>query len=106
LLVVAVSDSIPTRLWRVCVTGDPVAVDVGRANNRWFINAASIGFGAVVTVNTPSELKRLLGGAAYTLMAQSWQRTSVPMKDASFCRIGRSPVRMFAMAVRPAVASR
>jgi diacylglycerol kinase family enzyme len=48
--------------------GDPVAVDVGRANNRWFINAASIGFGAVVTANTLPELKRLLGGAAYTLM--------------------------------------
>jgi lipid kinase YegS len=59
----------PGQALALCVTGDPVAVDVGRANNRWFINAASIGFGAVVTATTPPELKRLLGGAAYTLMA-------------------------------------
>ena len=59
----------PSQALALCVAGDPVAADVGRANNRWFINAASIGFGAVVTATTPPELKRLLGGAAYTLMA-------------------------------------
>jgi YegS/Rv2252/BmrU family lipid kinase len=59
----------PSQALALCVAGDPVAVDVGRANNRWFINAASSGFGATVTATTPPELKRLLGGAAYTLMA-------------------------------------
>jgi lipid kinase YegS len=59
----------PSHALALCLAGDPVAADVGRANNRWFINAASIGFGAVVTATTPPELKRLLGGAAYTLMA-------------------------------------
>jgi len=59
----------PSQALALSVAGDPVAADVGRANNRWFINAASIGFGAVITATTPPELKRLLGGAAYTLMA-------------------------------------
>lgn len=52
----------------LCVEGEAVLVDVGKANERWFLNAASTGFGAEVTASTPKELKRLLGGAAYTLM--------------------------------------
>ena len=57
LLVLAVSRSIPARLWRSALSGDPVAA-VGGTNNRWFINAASIGFGAVVATTTSPELKR------------------------------------------------
>jgi diacylglycerol kinase family enzyme len=48
--------------------GDGLPVDVGKANEHWFLNAASIGFGAEVTASTPPELKRLLGQAAYTVM--------------------------------------
>ena len=43
-------------------------IDVGRCNKRTFINVASMGFGAEVTATTPVELKRGLGGAAYTLV--------------------------------------
>lgn len=53
----------------LCANGALVPIDVARANDRWFINAACSGFGAEVTANTPLELKRLLGGAAYTVMA-------------------------------------
>lgn len=59
----------PPAALQLCATGEPVAIDIGRANDHWFINAASSGFGAEVTAGTPDELKRLLGGAAYTLMA-------------------------------------
>jgi lipid kinase YegS len=48
--------------------GNIVPIDVGRANDRYFINVASGGFGAEVTANTPPELKKALGGAAYSLM--------------------------------------
>jgi diacylglycerol kinase family enzyme len=48
--------------------GEEVAIDIGKANEHWFLNAASIGFGAEVTATTPPELKRLLGHAAYTVM--------------------------------------
>jgi lipid kinase YegS len=52
----------------LCVEGEAVPVDLGKANEHWFLNAASIGFGAEVTASTAPELKRLLGHAAYTLM--------------------------------------
>jgi hypothetical protein len=41
----------------LCAGGDPVTVDVGQANDRWFINAASFGFDA--TSRTPSRLNCL-----------------------------------------------
>ena len=52
----------------LCMEGEGVPVDVGKANEHWFLNAASIGFGAEITASTSPELKRLLGHAAYTLM--------------------------------------
>jgi diacylglycerol kinase family enzyme len=48
--------------------GKEVPVDVGKANEHWFLNAASIGFGAEITATTPPELKRVLGPAAYGVM--------------------------------------
>jgi lipid kinase YegS len=59
----------PAEALALSVIGPSIPVDVGKANDDWFINAASCGFGAIVTAATPPELKRLLGGAAYTLMA-------------------------------------
>lgn len=43
-------------------------IDVGRANDRFFINVTSGGFGAEITATTPVNLKKALGGGAYTLM--------------------------------------
>ena len=43
-------------------------MDIGRVNDRFFVNVTSGGFGAEVTANTPPGLKRALGGAAYSLM--------------------------------------
>ena len=52
----------------LCMEGKEVAIDVGKANEHWFLNAASIGFGAEITATTPPELKHLLGPAAYAVM--------------------------------------
>ncbi len=52
----------------LCLEGKPAAIDVGKANEHWFLNAASAGFGAEVTATTSPDLKRLLGSAAYTVM--------------------------------------
>lgn len=57
----------PTEAMRLAVSGTSVRVDVGRANDRPFLNVATGGFGARLTVETPQELKKLLGGAAYLL---------------------------------------
>ena len=37
-------------------------------NDRIFVNVTSGGFGAEVTANTPTQLKKAIGGAAYSLM--------------------------------------
>jgi lipid kinase YegS len=58
----------PAKALTLCMKGEPVPIDVGKANDHWFINAASSGFGAEITATTSPELKRLLGPAAYTLM--------------------------------------
>jgi lipid kinase YegS len=58
----------PEQAIALCVKGAGVPIDVGKANDHWFINAASSGFGAEITATTSSELKRLLGPAAYTVM--------------------------------------
>lgn len=58
----------PEEALALCVQGRSISIDVGKANEHWFLNAASVGFGAEITATTPPELKRLLGPAAYTLM--------------------------------------
>src|SRR6059058_1634877 len=58
----------PEQALALCMEGTEVPVDVGKANEHWFLNAASIGFGAEITATTPPELKNLLGPAAYTVM--------------------------------------
>ena len=50
---------------------EPVAVDVGLAGNRVFLNMATGGFGSNVTAHTPEDLKKILGGAAYLLTGLS-----------------------------------
>jgi lipid kinase YegS len=58
----------PEKALALCMEAEAVAIDVGKANERWFLNAASTGFGAHVTATTSPELKRLLGSAAYAVM--------------------------------------
>ena len=58
----------PEAALALCLEGEAVPIDVGKANEHWFLNAASVGFGAEITASTSPELKRLLGQAAYTVM--------------------------------------
>jgi lipid kinase YegS len=58
----------PEKALALCMEGEAIPVDVGKANEHWFLNVASVGFGAEVTATTPPELKRLLGPAAYMVM--------------------------------------
>ena len=41
---------------------------MGRANSSSFINVTSGGFGSEITATTPVEMKKALGGGAYTIM--------------------------------------
>jgi lipid kinase YegS len=58
----------PYAALKLACTGSPVAIDVPSANGVSFANVASGGFGAEVTVGTPAELKKALGGGAYALV--------------------------------------
>ena len=58
----------PAKALALCIRGHAVPIDIGKANNHWFINAASSGFGAEIAATTSPELKRLLGPAAYAVM--------------------------------------
>ncbi len=53
---------------RIACTRQGRPVDVGVMNKRHFVNVASMGFGAEITATTPVDLKKKLGGGAYTLM--------------------------------------
>ena len=57
-----------TECLRIACTAEGRQIDVGVLNEKYFINVASLGFGAEITATTPINLKKALGGAAYTLM--------------------------------------
>ena len=57
----------PSEALALAQTIDARPVDCAKANDRYFMNIASGGFGALVTTNTPVALKNFLGGGAYTL---------------------------------------
>lgn len=58
----------PLAALQIAATGSVTPIDVGRVNGRIFVNVTSGGFGAEVTANTPPQLKKALGGMAYSLM--------------------------------------
>jgi lipid kinase YegS len=57
-----------TRALELACIGIPTKIDVGRMNDQYFINVASAGFGAEVTATTPQNMKKVLGGTAYSIM--------------------------------------
>jgi len=59
----------PLEALRLAIEGEPTPIDIVKANERYFINVASGGFGAEIVAETSTELKNFLGGGAYTLSA-------------------------------------
>ena len=57
-----------TECLRIACTREGKPTDIGVLNKHLFINVASMGFGAEITATTPVQLKKTLGGGAYTLM--------------------------------------
>jgi lipid kinase YegS len=52
----------------IACTKKPRKIDVGVVNSRCFVNVTSGGFGAEITATTPVDMKKALGGGAYTIM--------------------------------------
>ncbi len=73
---------------RLAARGEAIATDIVKANDTYFINMATMGFGAQVTANTPEDLKNFLGGGAYTisgvLQALSFEPYKTTMRSPEF----------------------
>lgn len=70
----------PLEALALAQNGTAKSVDCVKANDRYFINVASAGFGAQVTTNTPVALKNFLGGGAYTLSGLVQALNFVPFR--------------------------
>ncbi len=57
----------PFEALELALNGFTKDIDIAKANERYFINVATGGFGAQVTTATPIQLKNFLGGGAYAL---------------------------------------
>ena len=55
----------------LAATGKATSVDVGQANENYFINVASGGFGAEVTATTPQDMKKSTWGRCLFLGGSS-----------------------------------
>lgn len=53
---------------RIAATREGRPTDVGKCNKQFFINVASLGYGAEITATTPVDMKKALGGLAYSIM--------------------------------------
>lgn len=85
---------------KLAVEGTSVKVDVGVANGVYFMNVASGGFGAEVTVSTPTDLKKRLGGGAYALTGAVTAAKMKPYDGTITCDDGATAQGKFiAMAV-------
>jgi diacylglycerol kinase family enzyme len=74
------------------------ANEIDKANDHWFINAASSGFGTGITATNSPELKRLLGPAAYNSVKRPrGQRHKVctDAVDFSDCLFGQGSIFAF-----------
>lgn len=63
----AIAQDDPAEALQLVWRGEPQHIDVGRVNERFFINVATAGFGADVAAQTPAAAKKILGGAAYAV---------------------------------------
>lgn len=84
----------PAAAWRLALCGAPEPIDVGEVNGRFFINAATGGFGSRVTNETPKPLKRRLGSLAYVLTGitslRGFRAKRISVRAAGFSWSGRA----------------
>lgn len=89
----------PLAALQLAATGQPTRIDVGQCNDRYFINVASGGFGARVTAETPTQMKKALGGAAYSLMGLVTAVKMTPYRGRLITDEGEVAGSMLVMAV-------
>lgn len=83
----------------LAVNAAPRLIDVGTVNGRPFINVASAGIGAEITAETPAGVKRVLGGAAYSLFGLLKAFTMTPHEGRLITPEGTYSGKMMLMAI-------
>ena len=78
---------------------EPTEIDVGRVNQRYFLNSVIAGFGAEATFRTPETMKRWLGSLAYrvTGMVSAMRPTVYPLQVRTSDGVEEAPVSFFAV---------
>jgi lipid kinase YegS len=89
----------PLTALQLAAEGRSRPIDVGKVNDRYFINVASGGFGAQVTAETPTQMKKVLGGAAYSLMGLVTAAKMTPYRGKLVTPDGEKHGSMILMAV-------
>ncbi len=51
----------------LAINGEAYNCDIGQVNQRYFLNVATLGFGATITTQTPPQLKEIFGSGAYAI---------------------------------------
>lgn len=89
----------PSAALELAVRQAPRPIDVGTVNDRPFINVASAGIGAQITAETPAGVKRVLGGAAYSLVGIFKAFTMTPHEGRLITPEGTYSGKMMLMAI-------
>jgi YegS/Rv2252/BmrU family lipid kinase len=72
----------PGKALLLAASAEPTEIDVGRVNQRYFLNAVICGLGAAATFRTSELMKRRLGGAAYKVagMLSAFRPAAYPVR--------------------------
>ena len=89
----------PLAALTLAAEGDAKLIDVGKVNDSFFVNVASGGFGAKVTAETPKDIKKILGGMAYSLMGLVTASKMTPYRGKLITDSGEEYGSMILMAV-------
>lgn len=89
----------PHEALRLAAEGRSFFVDIGKANERHFLNVATGGFGAQVTTETSPQLKNFIGGGAYTLTGLIKALSFTPLSGVVRTALSEDTFEMIAGAV-------
>ena len=90
----------PVEALLLAAGAEPTEIDVGRVNQRYFLNAVICGLGAAATFRTSELMKRRLGGAAYRVagMLSAFRPAAYPVRLWTSDGVEERSVAMIAVA--------
>ena len=89
----------PSEALFLAACAEPTEIDIGRVNQRYFLNAVIAGLGAEATFRTSELMKRRLGGAAYGVagMLSAFRPAAYPVRVRTSDGVDERPVALIAV---------